>query len=137
MDMTIDLLLEALGALKACSGHPDYKRMAIQHSITELINLKASLPSHMDDIWNGAIHVIHMTTAIDLQNAIAYDAFGRLAKSKDNHEVSFGEYYKIARNIYGLEAASTPFLLSGYEVINDLWHDNERNGCHIEDGTLE
>lgn len=133
--MTIDIMLEALEALKDRGDHPDYKQQVIHESICELRRLNASLPDYHRGIWNGAIHVVHMTTAIDLQNALLYDTFGRLAKSKSNLEVSFGEYMEAARKRFGFEAVSTQFLTSGYEVINDLWHDNEANGCHGSDGT--
>lgn len=134
--MTIGILLEALEMLKSHGEHPDYKQQAIHDSICELLRLKGSLPDYHSDIWNGAIHVIHMTTAIDIQNTLLYDEFGKLANSKSNKEVSFGEYMDMAKRQYGFEATSTQFLMSGYEVINDLWHDNEANGCNYNDGTL-
>lgn len=137
MNMTIDILLESLELLKSQGSHPDYKRQAIHESICELYRLERSLPEYHKDIWNGAIHVVHMTTAIDMQINLMYDVFGKLAKSKNNNEVSFGEYEAAAREIFGFDAASTQFLMSGYEVINDLWHDNERNGCHNDDGTCD
>lgn len=133
--MTIDILLESLEMLKSRGGHPDYKQKEINESIFELHRLKGSLPSYCEGIWHGAVHAIHMTTAIDLQNVLLYDTFAALAKSKHNHEVSFGEYMEAAKKVFGFEAASTQFLMSGYEVINDLWHDNEANGCHNDDGT--
>ena len=137
MAMTIDILIEALEGLRDRGGHPDYKRGAIADSLLELRCLQHALPDYHDGIWNGAIHVVHMTTAIDMQNALMYDYFGKIAKSKHDQEVSFVEYKEMARRTFGLEAASTQFLFSGYEVINDLWHDNEANGCHDDNGLIK
>lgn len=132
--MTIDILLEALTALEK-EFHPDYKRRVIKDSIRELQMLKLSVPDWHNGTWNGSIHVVHMSTAIDIQNALLYDTFGKIARSNDKLAVSFDEYMAAAQKTYGLEHTTTLFMHSGYEVLNDLWHDNEANGCHDADGS--
>ena len=130
--MTIDILLEALEELSNASQHPDYKEAVINKSIQELRDLREHIPSSMYDLWHGEVHVIFIDDVISIQSATLYDGFGKLAKEGRG---DFYNYRLLAHGTYGFENASTEFLRSGYEVLNDLWHDNENFGCNNPDGT--
>jgi hypothetical protein len=130
--VTIDILLEALEELRDNRQHPDYKEHVIAKSIQELKELRDAIPSYLHDLCYDRIHVVFINDAIDIQNANLYDKFGKLAKQGLG---DFFHYREIARDTYGFECASTEFLRSGYEVLNDLWHDNENFGVHNPDGT--
>lgn len=130
--MTIDILLEALEELRDSRSHPDYKEHVIERAISELKNLSNNISNPLDDVWHGAVHVMFIDDAINIQNATMYDAFGKLAKEGKG---DFCNYCLLARSTYGFEHASTYFLRSGYDVLNDLWHDNEQYGHNNPDGT--
>lgn len=129
--MTIDILIEAMEMLRDRGDHPDYKEEVICKTLCELKNVKASIPNWME-AWHGMVHVIPADCAVSLQNHLLYDEFGKLAKK---NEATFQNYEEIAKRTYGLEGMSWYVYRTGYEVINDLWHDNEANGCNNDDGT--
>lgn len=130
--MTIDILLEALEELQQSRQHPDYKERIIEDAIFELKDLKGITSDRINELWYGAVHVMFIDDVINIQNATMYDAFGKLAKEGRG---TFGNYIDLARGTYGFEHASMSFLRSGYDVLNDLWHDNENFGCNNPDGT--
>lgn len=90
------------------------------------------------DIYKGDCFVLHAATVDDLLNIATYDAYGEIyAKMhRIGHEVSFGDYEKVCREQYGLEYAPLSAIQVGFDVIGDLYRDNEEQGCHKPDGTF-
>lgn len=133
--MTIDLLIEALQMLKDRGDNPDYKDRVIHDSLTELKSLRSDISEESRRIWKGAVHVVSMSNALDLQNALLYDTYGKLAREYDDN-VPFLSYIAAARAQFGFDEASIAFLRSGYDFLSDLWGDNEVNGNNGPDGTF-
>lgn len=133
--MTIDILLEALQMLKDRGDNPDYKDRVIHDSLTELRSLRSDISEDSRDTWKGSVHVITACNALDIQNALLYDVYGKLAREYDGN-VPFLSYIAAARAQFGFNEASIAFLRSGYSFLSDLWGDNEVNGNNGPDGTF-
>lgn len=131
--MTIDILIEAMEMLRDRGDHPDYKMRLIDRSICELKSFK-DYAQGPEDPFYGTVHVISVEDAINLQNTLLYDEFGKLAKRGEH---TFSNYMNVAHKTFGFNYTYWQFLHSGYDLINDLWHDNERAHYNNEDGTFK
>lgn len=133
--MTIDILIEALDMLSKQDDLKNYKAAEICKSLKELYRLREKCKDGME-FWQGAIHVISMSDATEIQNMLLYDTYGKLAR-KAGKSPSFVDFCREAAKVEGFAEATSDFLESGYNLLNDLWHDNEVNGYNSSDGTYK
>ena len=132
--MFIDIMIEALSNLYESTDHPDYKRMAIKDALDEAYAQKKLMDY---DLVKGQVHIVSLTTALELVNLGLYDEFGRDAKmfKKVGQSYTFDRFLSIARNSY-LSDITTDMLRDGYDYLSDLWNDNETYGNNNPDGTF-
>lgn len=86
------------------------------------------------ELWKDCIYLISADSLSDLLNMTTYDDFGKRAKIHGN-DVPFDYYASDVRKWY-LQDLTNRSLQLGYDIIHDLWHDNEVDGNHNPDGTF-
>ena len=85
------------------------------------------------DIWNDTIYIISPNSLSDLLNISTYDEYGKLKKS--NGDVTFEQYRELVNDKMFLDLTDSSIEL-GYDIISDLWLDNEEYENHNPDGTM-
>ena len=86
-----------------------------------------------DSIWKYECYVMHAEDVSDLMNAATYDDFGKLYVANDQN-VSLEQYTACIDNYY--HAMPNSVIQLGYDVIYDLYSDNDALDSHYADGTF-
>lgn len=89
-----------------------------------------------DNIFKGECYVLHSETVSGLLNIATYDAYGKLFVEYSG-DVSIGDYEQVVRDQYECEYMPLTAIELGYDIISDLYRDNEAQGCHNPDGTFD
>ncbi|MNG24832.1 hypothetical protein D3C84_1095980 [compost metagenome] len=63
--------------------------------------------------------------------------YGKLARENNNEEVPFERFALNARKQFGCETLTELVLRDAWEVVSDLWADNEKDGFHDADGKYD
>lgn len=132
--MKFDLLTTAL---KMLAESDENRKADAMNAVYEIQEMQRRL-GHYDEIWNGSCYILPADTVSDLLNMTTYDEYGKLyAKRLDSERyVSLNDYENACRRNAGLEFASLATIMLGYDIVKDLYADNEISGCHNADGTF-
>ena len=129
MSLSIQRMIKAVELAAGQPGGLDY-----QQELEELYELRERMnqvdPEH---VWQEQIEVVAVEAMCELMNMSTYDDYGKLAR-KNGGNVSREDYAMAVRNWHPTLTDSN--LECGYDIINDLWSDNEAEGSHNADGTL-
>lgn len=89
-------------------------------------------------MWKNDSVMIPLPTIIGLLNELTYDDYGTLAKTHHG-EVPFDYYTNKVRSTHDDHVAmlTDRQLRCGYDLISDLWSDNEEYGSNNDDGTIK
>ena len=124
----------------------DLIRKSLEHYLTvttdenEIVEIKKHIDScqstfdHYEnpDWWDNSVELVTVPSLTNMLNYLTYDDYGKLKKSTGS--VSFEQYCNIVRTKYDLDL-SPECLELGYDLIHDLWNDNEQFGYNNPDGT--
>lgn len=86
-----------------------------------------------DDAWKHDVYIMHADAAADLLNIATYDTYGKMY-AKQHGTVSRADYEQAV--LEGFATLSTAAIELGYDIVHDLYADNELLGCHNPDGTF-
>lgn len=86
-----------------------------------------------DSIWKYECYVLHAEDVSDLLNVATYDNYGKLYVAND-HNVSLEQYTADVDGHY--HAVPESAIQLGYDVIHDLYSDNDDLDSHYADGTF-
>jgi len=136
MAMNIDRLIEAVETAAKTD-------LSYQDELAELLELKSRMVSYYQEgdkysDWDLEIAAVSVDTLTDLMNEVSYDVYGRIYKGIDGYARVNGmsikqQYINHMHKWYsGLTASSTEMA---WEVISDLWAENESSGNNMSDGT--
>ena len=133
--MKLNVIRDALRYYAMSADCPDKDRAAVFDAIEEVAQTADRYYSH--DTWADDVVVIPTPALIDMLNEMTYDDYGRRAKTHGDG-MRFEYYAHDVRNkhSFDLELLTDQQLMAGYEVINDLWHDNEEQGANDTDGSF-
>lgn len=133
--MTTTLLRKALyGYLDHNTTTADDYEEALA-AIKELDEIDAlAAESGADNVWKHKCYIVHAEDASNMLNELTYDTYGKLFVQSGCGSVGYDLYATAVRKDY----ANIPSQLMqlGYELISDLYEDNEQSGCHNPDGTF-
>lgn len=87
------------------------------------------------DIWQNECFVVTADTMDNLLNATTYDIYGKQRKLHGDN-MDLNHYAQAVRSHAGLDELTNEQLEFGYEIISDLWSDNETYGNNNADGTF-
>lgn len=135
--MNIDLLIKAVGIATKVDSH---QAVEYQKCLHELIELRAKMIA--SDTYKDAeacIFGISCIDIMDLTNMQCYDAYGLIRKATDSCSFEqFKEAIKYAPVYgFGFQDFTDAMLQPGYDLISDLWEENEREGSHNPNGTFK
>lgn len=129
MGISIERLRKAVEIAAQQPGGIDY-----QAELDEIIELEDRLKDNKDyDLWQGDIQLVDTAAMCDLMNIATYDDYGKAAKLQ-NGKLSLDEYRASIKFLDG--CLTDENLRCGYEIIADLWSDNEVLGENNPDGTF-
>lgn len=91
------------------------------------------------DCYDSQVTLIGTGTLVDLLNYYTYDCFGIVARRFPSYdrEQLFTFYTYECRKHEPFAHFTNEQLRTGYEVIWDIWHDNETEGENGPDGALK
>lgn len=87
------------------------------------------------DLWRDTVYLVSADSLDNLLNMATYDIYGVVAKRLKG-QTEFHHYEHAVRQ-YGLDDMTKSALMLGYDIISDLWRENEANGDHNVDGTFK
>lgn len=135
--MKLNLLMKCLktiarnerGAFAACE-FDDNEVTLINYAIDELTELQCKTVFKTDQ----EVVFVDGISMSDLLNQLTYDIYGRAARINGN-KLSFDAYREVTvDNLVPCEYLTDEAMYWGYDVISDLWHDNETTGANKPDG---
>lgn len=85
-------------------------------------------------IWDWQVLPISMNDACNILNVTSYDEYGKLARA-NNGQVSIEDFEQVVYKQYIFDDMYREFLSSGYDIVKDLWDENEAYGNNKPDGT--
>jgi hypothetical protein len=109
---------------------------SLQNFIAETVELDRLMETD-NEIWPNEIRLISISSSCDLGNRVLYNAYGALARANNNEEVPYERFVLHARKEFGCETLTELVLRDAWEVISDLWADNERDGSHDANGAFK
>lgn len=112
---------------------------SLKNLIAETVELDRLMETD-NEIWPNEIRLISISSSCDLGNRVLYDTYGKLARERNcqpNESVTFEGFALRARKEFGCETLTELVLRDAWEVISDLWSDNEKDGHHKADGTID
>ena len=89
------------------------------------------------ETWSDSVYVVTADMLSTLLNIATYDTFGRRAKPHGAERVEFHHYAYDCRKDCWLDELSDEQLQLGFDIVSDLWQDNEAAGEHKPDGTFK
>lgn len=131
--MTTTLLRKALHEYLGNNNITADERNQITATINELDEIDRL--AEPDSVFEGECYVLHSETVSGLLNVATYDAYGKLYV-KYNGYVGFSDYEQTIRDRYECGYMPTAAIELGYDIIRDLYSDNEADGVHNPDGTF-
>jgi len=86
-----------------------------------------------DSIWKYECYVMHAEDVSDLMNIATYDSYGKMYVANDQN-VKLEQYTANVDEHY--HAVPESVIQLGYDVVHDLYYDNEDLDSHYADGTF-
>ena len=131
--MKLDNLKKALEHYVLSADCPADERQDIFDAIAECNELKERYADR--DMWKDCVYLVSASSLSDLLNHTTYDDFGKLARVHGN-DVPF-DYYAGKVRQWFLSDMTNRSLQLGYDIVHDLWGDNEAYGNNNPDGTFK
>jgi len=134
MAMHIDRLIKAVET----AAETD---LSYQGELDELLELKSRMVKGIIgyDEWDLEVVAISTGSFIDIMNQATYDIYGKTYKGIDGYAPQTSKlsikdaYFRHIRSWYpGMTDSS---IEMAWEVISDLWGENESNGYNMPDGS--
>lgn len=130
--MKLNILIAALKHYALSADCPEEDRDEVFAALASCTRTEERY--EYNDLWHDSCYVLAADTLDDLLNIATYDWYGRLQKKYGEHRLPFYMYAAECRKY--IDNITDEQLELGYDVISDLWHDNETDGSHNEDGTF-
>lgn len=128
--MTLELLKAGLQKLINDGQLVDEAKQAV----AEIEEIQQRVGSN--DAFTGECYILHADSVIDLLNLSTYNTFGKLFV-ECNGEVNFSDYEQKVRYMCACDCMTTSAIKVGYDVIKDLYSDNELLEYHNPDGSFK
>jgi hypothetical protein len=130
--MKLNLLKAALEHYVLSADCADADRSDVFDAIAECNELAERFIDR--DSWQDCVYLVSASSLADMLNQTTYDDFGKLAKVHGN-DVPF-DYYAYNVRKWFMSDLTNRSLQLGYDIVHDLWADNENDGANNPDGTF-
>lgn len=121
--------------MRARGDWSDEELRDIDSALDEVAEVK-KLSEPNSDIWGDACRLISLESSCDIGNSLLYDTYGKNARLTGGI-VSLKDFVAGAREVFGCETLSSLVLDDAYNIVCDLWHENEATGDNGPDGSFQ
>lgn len=133
--MNLYLIKRACEAYLISADCSDSERSQLFH-ILEEFGAILERREYLDD-WHTTGTFICYPILTDILNELTYDIYGKQARVRHGN-VPFEYYaYDCRKHSFWLCNLTNNQLRVGYDLLSDLWNDNEQNDSHNSDGTFK
>lgn len=130
--MLTNLLRKALIAYLDRETITDADRNSINAAIAELDEIEQRAGANDD--WNHECYILPADSVCDLMNMATYDDYGKLYV-KQHGTVNYVDYERTVLKY--MPTITTAAIELGYDIVRDLYDENELHGEHNSDGTFK
>lgn len=128
--MKLNVLKNALVLYMLSADCPSDERADAVSAFAELERLTERFSDR--DLWKDDVQVLTTNDVMTLLNVATYDMYGKLA-AKGCFE--FHVYEHTVREQLDVDLTRES-LRCGFDLVKDLWFDNQEAGCNNPDGTF-
>ena len=107
-------------------------RNSINAAIAELDEIEQRAGA--DDAWKHECYILHADSVCDLMNISTYDDYGKMYV-KQHGTVNYVDYERMVLKYK--PTITTAAIELGYDIVHDLYDENEQQGEHNPDGTFK
>ena len=107
-------------------------RNSINAAIAELDEIEQRAGT--DDAWKHKCYILHADSVCDLMNISTYDDYGKMYV-KQHGTVNYVDYERMVLKY--MPTITTAAIELGYDIVRDLYDENEQHGEHNIDGTFK
>ena len=86
------------------------------------------------DSWDNDAVLLPTNAWVDILDAMTYDILGKRMKAHGSDMRPEYYYHDVRREYLGMQQIASMYLAYGYEVLHELWMENEALGCHDDKG---
>ena len=137
IDYALQQAKDGCGVLDDTTGHgydsADYyeQQLSDLKAIKEELDAVRKLYDEDDEskTWSDEIHIITTSNMCDMINMGLYDFYGECYRKNNNQALTSEEFIAVLKdsiNIWGYEHFTDEMIDGGWQVIQDLYEDNER-----------
>lgn len=105
---------------------------AINAAIVELDEIEQRAGDN--DAWKHECYILHAESLCDLMNMATYDEYGKMYV-KQHGAVNYADYECMVLKY--ITTMTTAAIELGYDIVRDLYDDNEQQDAHNPDGTFK
>ena len=105
---------------------------AINAAIVELDEIEQRAGTN--DAWKHECYILHAESVCDLMNMATYDEYGKMYV-KQHGTVNYVDYESMVLTF--MTTMTTAAIELGYDIVRDLYNENEQQGLHNPDGTFK
>lgn len=133
--MKLKIIEEALKMYEAHGNHDDQTQADIANCWIELAEMKK--PKGVDDWYCTDVTILPSILMNDLCNRLLYDTYGRMARRLPNGRDIVANFINAVHTEEYLTEISDLILADAFDLIHDIWSDNETLGDNNPDGTFK
>ena len=130
--MTTTLLRKALLAYLDNTTVTEEDCNAINAAIVELDEIEQRTGAN--DAWKHECYILHAESVCDLMNMATYDEYGKMYVEQHG-KVNYADYERMVLNY--MTTMTTAAIELGYDIVRDLYDENEQQDAHNTDGTFK
>lgn len=130
--MTTTLLRKALLDYLDNTTVTEEDRNAINAAIVELDEIEQRAGAN--DAWKYECYILHAESVCDMMNMATYDEYGKMY-AKQHGTVNYVDYECMVLKY--MTTMTTAAIELGYDIVRDLYNENEQQGSHNPDGTFK
>ena len=86
------------------------------------------------DSWDNDAVLLPTAAWVDILDAMTYDILGKRMKAHGSGMRPEYYYHDVRSEYLGMQQIASMYLAYGYEVLHELWMENEALGCHDDKG---
>ena len=129
--MNINIIKNALEKYLLAAENDDEKRSCAK-ALEEIACITDRYESA--DSWDNDVVMLPTAAWVDILDAMTYDILGKRMKAHGSGMRPEYYYHDVRSEYLGMQQIASMYLAYGYEVLHELWMENEALGCHDDKG---
>ena len=129
--MNITILKKALEKY-LCAAENDDEKLLCAKALEEIACVTDRYENA--DCWDNDAVLLPTDAWVDILDATTYDILGKRMKAHGRDMRPEYYYHDVRSEYLGMQQIASMYLAYGYEVLHELWMENEALGCHDDKG---